>query len=71
MKRKDIQALHTKTIVELTRDLESKRLELTKIRLEKQMKHEKNNRLSTILKDDIARILTVMRQVQEREKAKK
>jgi ribosomal protein L29 len=60
MKRKDITALHQKTVAELIKDLQVKRGQLSKLRLESLTKREKNTRLGRNLRDDIARIQTVI-----------
>jgi ribosomal protein L29 len=63
MKRKDIKNLHHKSVTELTKEVEVKRRELTKQSLERTVKREKNTRLLNTLRDDIARIETVLKVV--------
>lgn len=68
MKRKDIKSLHNKTVPELEKELSGKRLELNKQTLEQKVKRVKNTRARTTLRDDIARITTVIHELQERQK---
>lgn len=68
MKRKDIKALHGKDRAELEKELTVKRKELTKLTLEQKVKRVKNTRMQTSLKDDIARIATIITEIQEKEK---
>jgi len=70
MKSKDIKALHSKTVGELQKDLEVKEREFKKFNLEKKVKQVKNFRLGERLRDDIARIKTVIRQKQIQERMK-
>lgn len=66
MKRKEIKALALKTIVELKKDLEQKQTQLRKLVLEQKIKPAKNTRLRQIIRTDIARILTIIKQLQIR-----
>lgn len=68
MKQKDIQALHLKSVAELTKELEAKKADLNKYQLEKQVKPEKNTRKKRDLKDEIARIATILGEVKLKEK---
>lgn len=68
MKRKDIKALHQKSVTELREDLDKKRKELKKIEIEKKVKKLKNNRLLQTLRDDLARIATIIKEVDLKEK---
>lgn len=72
MKRKDIKALRSKSIDELKKELTNKRNELAILTLEKTGKAEKNNRIKRHMRDDLARIQTVIRflQIQEERKSK-
>ncbi len=60
MKRKEIKELHHKSTVELTKELQLKQKELTKLQLETKVKREKNTRRKRFLRDDIARIFTLL-----------
>lgn len=67
MKRRDITALHGKSKAELEKELAGKEREINKLRLERKTKQVKNTRLITNLKDDVARIATVIKLVAEKE----
>ena len=62
MKPNDIRTLHEKNLSQLQKDLDVKTKELSKLKLEHKVKPQKNARLFTILHDDRARILTVIRE---------
>lgn len=62
MKRKEITALHGKSLGELQKELKNKYAELSKMTLERQVKQEKNNRKAQSIRDDIARIQTVIKE---------
>lgn len=70
MKRKDIKALHTKNGVELQKDLLTKQAELKKLIVEKGTTRLKNTRVIRNLKDDLARIYTVLRLYKNKETKK-
>ena len=61
MKGKDKKALHTKTLAELNSLLSAKRGELIKARMELKMNKTKNVHLGQTLRNEIARIQTIMR----------
>lgn len=63
MKRKEIKNLHIKSIVELKKELWQKQTEITKIMLERSVKKQKNTRITRALRDDIAKIQTVLAEV--------
>ncbi len=67
MKRKNISALHSKTKEELIKELVTKQKELTKMVTEKGLTRIKNTRLMRILKDDMARIQTVLSNIKVKE----
>ncbi len=67
MKHKDIQALHNKTREELTKELLIKQRELQKLVTEKKLTQLKNTRLPRALKDDIARISTMLSSIKHKE----
>lgn len=67
MKRKDIKSLHTKTVQELVKDLAGKQKEITKLVTEKGLTQVKNTRSVRVLKDDVARIMTVLAQMKRKE----
>ncbi len=71
MKTKDIKALHNKSQTELQKDLEVKQRELKNYYLERKIKQVKNYCLGERLRDDIARIKTVLRlkQISERKQS--
>lgn len=72
MKYKDIKALHGKSEAELAKDLASKYAELKTMQLERTVKQVKNTRVAREIKDDIARIQTVLvEQAQKQKGAKK
>lgn len=60
MKTKEIKALHTKDIGELIKEQQHKRQELAKLVSSRLVKPGKNSRIFSTLKDDIARISTVL-----------
>ena len=60
MKRKQITELHHKNVAELKKELIEKRQELTKLRLGKTTTTVKNTRIARIVKDDVARIVTMI-----------
>lgn len=64
MKRKEIRALHGKTLAELAKELEVKQTDLNKILREIPVKRPKNTRILRGLRDDIARIQTILAEVQ-------
>lgn len=68
MKRKDIKALHHKSIKELEKELINKIDELRNLKFEKSDKNNKNNRQKRELRDDLARIQTVIRSIKKQEK---
>lgn len=68
MKRKDIKALISKSKTELVKEVSQKYKDLTKTNMLLSMKREKNVRKAQTIRDDIARLLTVLRQVKMKEK---
>lgn len=68
MKRNDITALHGKTVEELVALLAEKKEALLKARMELAQNKLKNVRLLSTLRDDIARVETVRRQKEEKDK---
>lgn len=60
MKRNDISTLHDKTMAELHQSLAELRVQLGKIQVEKKANKLANPRLVSMVRDDIARIKTVM-----------
>lgn len=70
MKRKDFQALHTKDTKELEKELAVKRHNKIKFQLEERVKPSKNVRLIRAVRDDIARILTVINERKQKENIK-
>lgn len=68
MKRNDIKSLHTKSRTELEKELDEKNRDLVKMTLEQKVKRVKNTRMLTGLKDDIARIATVLKEFSIKEK---
>lgn len=60
MKRNDITDLHDKTVAELHQQLAELRLQLGKMQVEKKANKLANPRLVSTVRDDIARIKTVM-----------
>lgn len=71
MKRKDIKLLHQKSASELEKELKARNKEFSKLTLERKVKQMKNTRLAQTLKDDIARIATVLKEIQIKEKIQK
>ncbi len=67
MKRKDIKNLHHKSAAELVKELVTKQQLLLKTRLETKLKQEKNTRVSRLLRDDIARVQTIMKEIKNKE----
>jgi ribosomal protein L29 len=63
MKHKDIKTLHQKSKIELEKDLETKQHELGELWLRKNDRKEKNTRKSRGLRDDIARINTIIKEL--------
>ncbi|RJR16061.1 50S ribosomal protein L29 [Candidatus Microgenomates bacterium] len=70
MRRNDIKQLKNKSEADLTKELTAKREQLHKMQLEKYTKVEKNSRQAHALRDDIARILTILH-VKRKEGVKK
>lgn len=68
MKRKDIKSLFSKSKSELAKEVSNKYKELTKTNMMLAMKREKNVRKAQTIRDDIARLLTVQRQIETKEK---
>ncbi|MBI1869409.1 50S ribosomal protein L29 [Candidatus Gottesmanbacteria bacterium] len=68
MKRQDIRALHAKTMEELDQIVVSLRKQIQATRLEKQASKQKNVHSITVIKDDLARILTVLTMKKEKDK---
>ncbi len=64
MKQNDIRALAEKSIEELQQQLGGLEAEVTKARLEKMAGKLSNFRLIAMLRDDVARIKTVLRERQ-------
>lgn len=62
MKRKDFLALKQKTVKELTKDLDEKRHTLAKYLMERKVKQIKNTRQKVTISDDLARILTLIKE---------
>lgn len=62
MKRNDIKALATKTPAELQQQLQQLRVELSKATLAKRAGKLQNLRSISVMKDDIARVKTVLSQ---------
>lgn len=60
MKAREIKELRPKTLQELESLLAGKRAELTKLYLDLSLKKLKNVKAIKILRDDIARILTIL-----------
>ncbi len=70
MRRNDIKQLHHKTKEELHKEVHAVQSRLTKMELERKTKPEKNFRLAQHLRDDIARIKTVLQLILVKEKTK-
>lgn len=68
MKTNDRKSLHGKSLIELQKELKSKLSELTKTRTERFEKQVKNTRLERVLREDIARIRTILQEVMKQEK---
>lgn len=62
MKRKDIIALHQKTVAELETELEKLLNELTKARMEKTAGKLSNVALVHTLADDVARVRAIIKE---------
>lgn len=62
MKRKDITALHEKTRAELLKQLDEVQIKLATARLQKTVGKLTNPALIQVMRNDIARIKTVLRQ---------
>ncbi len=71
MKRNDITKLHSLTVNELQKQLEKLTAELIKTQLERRAGKLKNVRLVGTLRDDIARVKTVLARTAEPEAAQK
>ncbi len=71
MKHKEIQTLHSKSLNELVKLLESKKAEFEKMCLEKRVKQNKNTRRFSRTADDIARIATIVNALKIKERTKK
>lgn len=67
MKRNDITALHGKTVADLQQQLAELRTELGKIQVEKKAQKLSNPRRVSTVKDDIARVMTIIK-VKEQDK---
>ena len=70
MKRRDIKTLHAKSTVELQQLLIDKQKELIQVKLERKVKKDKNTRRAFMLQDDIARIKTVIKELEIKERGK-
>ncbi|HCS78460.1 TPA: 50S ribosomal protein L29 [Patescibacteria group bacterium] len=68
MKTNERKSLHGKSREELQKELKSKLSELTKTRIERFEKQNKNTRLERVLRVDIARIRTVLQELTRQEK---
>ena len=62
MKRNDIKALHEKTLAELNKQLEELQLQVAKAKLELTAGKLEDTRSIGKLRDDVARIKTVLRE---------
>ena len=62
MKRNDIKALHEKTLAELNKQLEELQMQVAKAKLELTAGKLEDTRLIGKLRDDIARIKTILRE---------
>lgn len=62
MKRKDITALHQKTVAELNGELEKLLKELTNARMEKTAGKLSNIALAHTLADDVARVRAIIKE---------
>jgi ribosomal protein L29 len=71
MKRKDITNLHGKSSEDLRKMLSEKRRTLAQLVSEKLVKSPKNSRAMRHMRNDIARIATVLTINQAKEKTKK
>lgn len=71
MKRTDLQNLHKQSLVELAKLITEKRIALSKFRLEKDIKREKNVHRGQLLRWEIARLETIFRQKQTGERKDK
>jgi ribosomal protein L29 len=60
MKRNDIKALHTLTREELDKKLSELQKEFAKVRLDHKVGRLKNVRITGTLRDDMARVATVL-----------
>jgi len=69
MKRKEIKSLHTKNREELVKDLVTKKKELVQLQVERVTKPVKNTRMLSQLRDQIARMSTIL-QEKQKEKTK-
>lgn len=68
MKKKEIKDLHTKTFSELTELVRKTQRELVKVRLDHQVGKLKNFSQIARISGDLARVKTIMREVQLNEK---
>ncbi|MDO8551589.1 MAG: 50S ribosomal protein L29 [bacterium] len=66
MKKKEIKELKTKSQLELTKMLGEYRSKLTKLRLEVGTEKIKNIRLVARTRDDIARLMTIIKEKGEK-----
>ncbi|KKP59806.1 MAG: hypothetical protein UR52_C0002G0034 [Candidatus Gottesmanbacteria bacterium GW2011_GWA1_34_13] len=71
MKRKDFLSLRQKNIKDLQKNLVEKRQAITKYSLERNVKQIKNTRQKTVIKDDIAKILTVLKEFEMQKQGEK
>ena len=69
MKRKDIKLLHGKDVKELSKELNGKKDELAGLLSGQKARPAKNTRTLRILRDDIARLFTVLREKQKEKKS--
>lgn len=62
MKKNDIRELHNKSESELSSQIQQLRSELAKVNVTSAQKRGTNVRRSSILNDDLARVLTILRE---------
>lgn len=62
MKKNDIRELHNKSESELSIQIQQLRSELAKVNVTSAQKRGTNVRRSSILNDDLARVLTILRE---------
>lgn len=67
MKRKEAKELKDKNLMELGKLLDEMRNKLVKLRMEKRNEKMKNIRALARIKDDIAKILTTIKEKENRE----